>query len=145
MGRKETTPMKKVLRYSNRKEDDQLWDASTPELEDAAFLALFKHLDENWDTYNDMDPTEYEKELQGLVSLKEDLDGGKVNSSLEREARIKVSRIPHLRKEVADCKNESDLYDRAKKGYASAAKELLRRRKRYEYEEWDFLYVKSPT
>jgi len=46
--------MKKVLIYENRKTDPICWDASTPELENQAFLALFHLLDEEWDVYLDL-------------------------------------------------------------------------------------------
>ena len=48
----------KVLYYDNRKIDPILWDASTPEKEDAAFLALFHVLDEDWECYHDLDERE---------------------------------------------------------------------------------------
>ena len=44
--------MTKVLVYSNRKIDPIIIDASTPEKEAAAFLKLFKHLDEDWQVYS---------------------------------------------------------------------------------------------
>ena len=44
----------KVLMYSNRKSDPILWDASTKEKLDAAFLALFHYLDDDWDCYYDL-------------------------------------------------------------------------------------------
>jgi hypothetical protein len=48
--------MTKVLVYSNRKIDPIIIDTSTPEKEAAAFLKLFKHLDEEWRVYDDLDP-----------------------------------------------------------------------------------------
>jgi hypothetical protein len=47
--------MTKVLVYGNRKSDDILIDASTPEKEAAAFLKLFNYLDNEWQCYSDMD------------------------------------------------------------------------------------------
>jgi hypothetical protein len=44
--------MKKILLYGNRKSDDVAFDASTPELELAAFLKLFKILDKDWQCYS---------------------------------------------------------------------------------------------
>lgn len=41
----------KVLIYGNRKQDDEIYDISTPEKEAAAFLAVFKTLDEEWQVY----------------------------------------------------------------------------------------------
>lgn len=41
----------KILVYTNRKVDDEFYDASTPEKENAAYLAVFKTLDEDWQAY----------------------------------------------------------------------------------------------
>lgn len=41
----------KVLIYGNRKQDDEIYDVSTPEKEAATFLALFALLDEEWMVY----------------------------------------------------------------------------------------------
>lgn len=46
--------MKKVLIYKNRKIDPLVWDASTPELEAEAFLALFDYLDNSWKVYDNL-------------------------------------------------------------------------------------------
>lgn len=46
--------MNKILLYENRKIDPVCWDASTPELENKAFLALFRLLEE-WDVYHDLE------------------------------------------------------------------------------------------
>lgn len=45
----------KILVYGNRKSDDIYYDASTPEKEDIAYLALFKILDEEWEVYADLE------------------------------------------------------------------------------------------
>jgi hypothetical protein len=54
----------KVLVYGNRKQDDDLYDISTPEKEDAAFLLLFKTLDEDWGVYTDLNLRERELHQQ---------------------------------------------------------------------------------
>ncbi len=41
----------KVLIYGNRKQDDEIYDISSPEKEAAAFLRLFKNLDNGWRVY----------------------------------------------------------------------------------------------
>lgn len=41
----------KVLVYGNRKQDDEIYDISTPEKEAAAYLKLFNFLDEEWRVY----------------------------------------------------------------------------------------------
>lgn len=42
----------KILIYGNRKQDDEIYDVSTPEKEAATFLMLFKLLDEEWMVYD---------------------------------------------------------------------------------------------
>jgi hypothetical protein len=41
----------KLLVYGNRKQDDMIWDVSTPEKRAAAFLALFAVLKDDWQVY----------------------------------------------------------------------------------------------
>ena len=40
-----------LLVYGNRKQDDYIWDISTPEKRAAAFLDLFAVLRDDWDVY----------------------------------------------------------------------------------------------
>ena len=40
-----------LLVYGNRKQDDYLWDISTPEKRAAAFLELFVFLRDDWQVY----------------------------------------------------------------------------------------------
>lgn len=42
----------KILIYGNRKQDDEYYDISTPGKELAAYLKVFKTLDEDWDVYS---------------------------------------------------------------------------------------------
>lgn len=42
----------KILIYGNRKQDDMMWDISTPEQRAAAFLILFQYLRDEWNVYN---------------------------------------------------------------------------------------------
>lgn len=44
----------KILVYGNRKQDDEFYDISTPEKENAAYLTVFKVLDEDWEVYQDL-------------------------------------------------------------------------------------------
>ena len=53
----------KVLIYGNRKQDDAIYDISTPEKEAAAFLAVFKTLDEDWQVYESSDLNAADKKL----------------------------------------------------------------------------------
>ena len=51
-----------ILIYENRKIDPMAYDISTPEKEAAAYLAVFKMLDEEWDVYCDIDPAKTEND-----------------------------------------------------------------------------------
>jgi hypothetical protein len=58
----------KVLIYGNRKQDDEIYDISTPEKEAAAYLLLFRLLDEQWEVYCDLPANQksrYEKAKAG--------------------------------------------------------------------------------
>lgn len=45
----------KVLIYSNRKSDTTIWDASTPEKQAAAFMALFVLLKDEYEVYDELE------------------------------------------------------------------------------------------
>ena len=127
--------MKRVLKYGNRKTDDCYWDASTSELEAGAFLALFKVLDESWQVYGGLE----EKE-QLLERTSNHVEGCMCDSckAFRREER----NIPGREKERLE---HLDLYKKAKKGDALAARKLLTLRKDYEYETFSFVQVDSAT
>lgn len=44
--------MKKVLIYENRKTDAYVWDVTTPELMNNAYISLFRLLDEQLECYD---------------------------------------------------------------------------------------------
>ena len=75
--------LKRVLEYYNRKTDAVIFDASTVELEAAAFLKLFKLLDEEWDVYS-YGMTEREKDLYDQAKLG---DAAAANQLLTRRQR----------------------------------------------------------
>ncbi len=57
-----------ILIYGNRKQDDMMWDISTPEKKKAAFLLLFKYLKDEWGVYCDMsvkDKELYDRAIEG--------------------------------------------------------------------------------
>jgi hypothetical protein len=56
----------KVLVYGNRKQPDVIYDISTPEKEEAAFWALFKMLDEDWQVYSELETVQ--PVARGVVS-----------------------------------------------------------------------------
>ncbi len=53
----------KLLVYGNRKQDDQIWDISTPEKRAAAFLELFAILRDDWQVYESSELTTKEAGL----------------------------------------------------------------------------------
>jgi hypothetical protein len=52
-----------LLIYGNRKQDDQIWDVSTPKKRREAFLALFKILRDDWQVYEGGDLRVSEQKL----------------------------------------------------------------------------------
>jgi hypothetical protein len=54
----------RILQYGNRKMEPIAWDASTPELEAAAFLELFRYFNgDYWQMYVASPPTPKQKRL----------------------------------------------------------------------------------
>lgn len=53
----------KLLIYANRKQDDEIYDISTPEKEAAAYLSVFQTLDSYWSVYSDIPMISKEGEL----------------------------------------------------------------------------------
>jgi hypothetical protein len=51
----------KVLIYGNRKQDNDIYDISTPEKESTAYLKLFHYLDEKWGVYCDLPANQKDK------------------------------------------------------------------------------------
>ena len=115
-----------VLRYSNRKEDACFWDASSEDLEAGAFLALFKHLDEDWRVYECL--TE-EEELPKPPA-------GHVAGCKCQQCDYVEKRKATFEGEKAENEEQLVWYKAAKKGDALSAKKLLTARKSGEYEEW---------
>jgi hypothetical protein len=134
----------KVLVYGNRK-SEEMWDASTPEKEEAAFKALFKFLDEEWDCYCE------------LADAKE---------PVMCEACSKTYCAGCTRRDTCACKEKScpsnanhndfekfhrirwvTAYQKAKAGDYKAMRSLMNDRssRHYEYEEFHFVKVKDAT
>jgi len=132
----EGAQVRRILVYGNRKTDgDQYWDASTEELEAGAFLELFKLLDESWKVYSSLKDDPYLPEFP-----KEHPEGCMCEPC--KTARKYREEAP---KEKANNLRMLELYKRAKKGEAIAAKALLTARKDDEYEEFRFAFVESAT
>jgi hypothetical protein len=55
--------MSDLLIYGNRRQEDIIWDISTPEKRAAGFLALFRFLNEEWDVYQPDDLNAVQEKL----------------------------------------------------------------------------------
>jgi len=114
----------KVLKYENRKADAVLFDISTPEKEAAAYLRLFKILDEEWQCYVDLE------EDENLTC--EACDDGQHKYCTGRESTCSCGTTPEcanknhralVQKEAFEI--QRNVYDQAKKGNWYAAKKLM--------------------
>lgn len=127
----------KVLKYENRKIDIELFDISTPEKEGAAYLRLFKELDEEWQCYSDLEETEPVlcvpcKDGQHKYCGKDAAGCTCVETpeckeeNWRRRSRNTVSKL------------QQELYKKAKTGDVKAIKRLMTARRDYEYESvWE--------
>ena len=130
--------MKKVLIYGNRKQDDEIWDVSTPELLDKACLDLFSLLNDNWQVYTNL--LEIEKGVcidcsgEGIINLK---SGGEIDCPTCDGPSL------YYAQEQRTKQQQCELYKKALAKDAEATFELLKLRKTYEYEECDIYNVNS--
>ncbi len=134
---KEQGIVKKVLMYENRKIDPMVLDASTPELEQKAFLKLFNYLDENWEVYAGLKELKEPKK----PSLTQEQIASLPEGELKRVALAEHERYPDVYREYKKEERQKSLYALAKSGDAVAAKRLLESRRDYEYEIWNILNV----
>lgn len=133
----------KVLALKS-KHSTEYWNASD---ETAAFLAAFR-FNNKLGCYGDLDASEVEdaeRERDELALLKTNLDGGRVAKPLLREAEALVNNLPRAIQYVGKLKQEIELYKKAKKGDASAAKLLFQYRQGHEYEGWEIVNVQKPS
>lgn len=127
----------KILIYGNRKQDDDIWDISTPELAEAAYRELFKTLDEYWQVYADLDDEENEE----VVPLCEPC-GKNLHRLCEdkKECPCVSEDCPAFKRrngyEQSLKNRQKDLYRKAKAGDYAAMKKLMDSRTSYEYEEF---------
>ena len=131
--------MKKVLIYGNRKQDDDIWDVSTPELLDKACLELFNILNAVWCVYD------YLPLVVGKKRHCVDCDGnGTITLKSGSNVDCPSCAGPYINTDQKKSKErELELYNKAIQNDAKAAYELLKLRKTYEYEEWNIYNVKS--
>lgn len=123
----------KLLIYGNRKQDDEVYDISTPEKESKAFLQLFRCLDEEWQVYSEvgehkLSPCEpCQKNIHRLC------ENGYCVCEKTEQCRKRALKVKEdVRKEEGWAK----LVEKARKGDATSAKRLLieRSAEQYEYE-----------
>lgn len=131
----------RVLVYGNRKQDDVIYDVSTPEKEAAAFLLLFKMLDEDWEVYTDLDDVEELKKCEPCSKGIHRLCEGECDCKDTPECQKKTARRfrTHSRQ-----LQEKGLLQKARAGDAAAAKQLLTNRRTYEYEAFSYKDVLDP-
>ncbi len=125
--------MKEILMYENRKSGTYIWDISTPELKDQAFLKLFRVLDEEWNVYFEL------KELKQPESpgmSREEVEA-MPEGSIRESALEALLKYEKSLKEFRLLEEDSKLYELAKEGDVSKAKLLLELHRDYEYEKWD--------
>lgn len=126
----------KILVYSGDY-GDSYWDISTPELEAAAYLELFKYLNEECKVYTDLtevdEPAEVvDDHVKGCKCGRCDLfDVAAQKRSRDLETKRKARQL--------------DLYTKATNGDKAAAKALILLRKTYEYEEVHNATVRRAT
>jgi hypothetical protein len=69
-----------LLIYGNRKQEDEIWDISTPEKRAAAFLDLFKILRDDWQVYE----SDLNTKQAGLVVLANEGDAKAAETLLKQ-------------------------------------------------------------
>jgi len=131
--------MKKVLIYESRKTDGPIaWDASTPELENGAFLELFNLLDQDYGFYSDLQNLQMPEKPLTLKQI-EKLPGVGLRQIATRDRESYKER----EKDYGRSEYQKELYDKIKSGDSDAARQLLEMRLEYEYEYWSLCQVCS--
>lgn len=133
----------KILIYGNRKQDDVLYDISTPEKEEAAFRAVFKTLDEKWHVYSEIgrESVVCEACQKGYHRGCEDVkDCACTEPNCPRNQKKQPFEIELRQRWIA-------LYRQAKTGDFKAMKRLMQDRseRNHEYEELRYANVKDAS
>lgn len=128
--------IKKVLVY-NGKHDIEIWDVSTPELAEKAYLDLFNVLDESWRVYDEL--KEIEEPSNPSMNLEQiaQLPSGRVKDTAQEEHRSYQSELKQYKLAL----HQKQLYKKAKAGDAKSAHLLLSTRNDYEYKGWRIMNV----
>lgn len=136
----------KVLHYSNRKCDGMYWDASTPEKEAAAIRKLFEYLKDYWEVYNSLEPdlASAEKRLKNARDKLAALTGTTDYSTKILDLEAITNDIDYYKRDIQDTNYQLLLFKEACSGSVKSICQLLRLRKGYEYETWEFIDVLDP-
>lgn len=119
----------KILIYGNRKTDPTIYDISTPEKENAAFLLLFKMLDEDWEVYSDIEKAEkFEICKPCIHNLHDRCDEGNCICSAE-SCKKQFRRAESERKKIESMVR---WLKEARRGSAESARKLMNARKSYD-------------
>lgn len=135
----------RVLVYGNRKQDDVIYDVSTPEKEEAAFRTLFKLFDEEWQVYSelkDVDPP-----IVCEACTKSYCKGCEDQEDCACQIKGCPSNENHNNFEKSVRLRWIGYYQKAKTGDAKYMKMLMsdRSSRQYEYETFHFARVKDAT
>lgn len=131
------------------KHGDNIWSASTPEKEEAAFLAMFNLLDNKggkYTYYRDIldNVQDKRKEVAELQTMQQDLVGSKLSDTSKEFITNQISSLPTKKGQLKQAENIATLYNKAQSGDAKAAKLLISLRKDCEYEGWNFEEAVDP-
>ena len=130
--------MKMVLVYGNRKSDTTCYDASTEELAQKAFWALFKVIDKDWECYEDL--KDFDSEAGELGMTYEQIEALPAGS-IKDKALDTYHKYLSAGGDRDTTKLHAEWYKKAKGGDYRALMSLLKARKTWEYEEWQLVEV----
>lgn len=134
----------RVLVYGNRKEDNTYYNISTPEKRNASYLALFKHLDENWNLYDDLDEeVEEENVCEACFKNLCSYCHGRYNCYCENSTACSL-RTRKQRSSKDEASWQRGWLKDARRGIAAAAIKLLQARQEYQYGSYQEANVIDP-
>jgi hypothetical protein len=122
------------------------WDASTSEKETAAFRALFNYLKDYWEVYGPLEDTliSSEKCLKNAQDKLAALTGAADYSTKKFDIEETLKGITRYKHDVQDANYQLLLFNETCTGNVKSMRSLLRLRKGYEYENWEFIDVIDP-
>ncbi len=136
----------KVLYYSNRKCNGMYWDASNPEKEAAAFLALFNYLKDYWEVYESLedDLQDAQNSIKATSTKLSAISDSAEYSAKKYDLEELHTWVTRYERDIRIIGNQLQLFKEACAGNAKSAFNLLKLRKGDDYEDWDFVTVIDP-